>query len=180
MQTVEETRAGGRNLSGNGPDTDHAIRQEAAKEPPPRQDWRDGERGQTPCPACTLLLDIQTNRCPHCNSDVSAHMALHRERARQLDQMRPLWKKITAFLGEPRARRHLGIAGTSLLLILALVTFLRFVADPLTFWIAAPVGGLVAYALLKRSPYQQPIKVDLYRTTLIFGLVAILGSMLLR
>ena len=180
MQTVDETREGGRTLSGNGPNTDHAIRQNAAQKTPARRDWRGGERGQTPCPACTLLIGIQTSSCPHCNSDVSAHMALEREHARQQGEMRPLWKKIAVFLREPRARRHLGIAGTSLLLILALVAFLRSMADPLTFWIAAPLSGLVAYVLLKRSPYQQPIKVDLYRTTLIFGLVAILGSMLLR
>jgi hypothetical protein len=42
----------------------------------------------TPCPACTLLVDIQTNRCPHCESFIAANNALMRESLRRLNEIR--------------------------------------------------------------------------------------------
>jgi len=43
---------------------------------------------QTPCPACTLLVDIKTNTCPHCDSFIAANNALMRESLRRLNEIR--------------------------------------------------------------------------------------------
>lgn len=42
----------------------------------------------TPCPACNILVDIKTNRCPHCESNIAANNALMRESLRRLDEIR--------------------------------------------------------------------------------------------
>jgi hypothetical protein len=43
---------------------------------------------ETPCPSCTILVHIQLNRCPHCESDIAAHNALMRESTRRLGEIR--------------------------------------------------------------------------------------------
>ncbi len=42
---------------------------------------------QTPCPSCNILVDLQDNRCPHCESDIAAHNALVRESTRRLSEI---------------------------------------------------------------------------------------------
>jgi hypothetical protein len=42
----------------------------------------------TPCPACTILVHIKTNQCPHCESNIAANNALLRESLRRIDEIR--------------------------------------------------------------------------------------------
>ena len=42
---------------------------------------------QTPCPSCNILVDLQNNRCPHCESDIAAHNALLRESTKRLGEI---------------------------------------------------------------------------------------------
>ncbi|MDH3197505.1 MAG: SH3 domain-containing protein [Candidatus Krumholzibacteria bacterium] len=86
----------------------------------------------TPCPACTLLVDIQANRCPHCDSFIAANNALMRESLRRLNEIRaeldgrhgeyvddlgkepakpPLRERIKRFFSSPRAQRPSEPAG---------------------------------------------------------------------
>ena len=41
----------------------------------------------TPCPSCTILVHVQLNRCPHCESDIAAHNALMRESLRRIGEI---------------------------------------------------------------------------------------------
>jgi hypothetical protein len=41
----------------------------------------------TPCPACTILIHINENHCPHCNSNIAAENALMRESLRRLAEI---------------------------------------------------------------------------------------------
>jgi hypothetical protein len=42
---------------------------------------------QTPCPSCTILVHVQLNHCPHCESDIAAHNALLRESVRRIGEI---------------------------------------------------------------------------------------------
>jgi hypothetical protein len=42
----------------------------------------------TPCPGCNILVDINANTCPHCESNIAANNALMRESIRRLDEIR--------------------------------------------------------------------------------------------
>lgn len=42
----------------------------------------------TPCPGCNILVDINANLCPHCESNIAANNALMRESIRRLDEIR--------------------------------------------------------------------------------------------
>lgn len=42
----------------------------------------------TPCPACTILVDIKANDCPHCNSYIAPNNALMRESLRRINEIR--------------------------------------------------------------------------------------------
>lgn len=41
----------------------------------------------TPCPACTILVHISENHCPHCSSYIAAENALMRESLRRLAEI---------------------------------------------------------------------------------------------
>ena len=41
----------------------------------------------TPCPSCTILVHINENHCPHCNSNIAAENALMRESLRRLAEI---------------------------------------------------------------------------------------------
>ena len=41
----------------------------------------------THCPGCNILVDIQANQCPHCESNIAANSALMRESLRRLDEI---------------------------------------------------------------------------------------------
>ena len=51
------------------------------------KDKVDGDN-LTPCPGCTILVDIKLNRCPHCDSNIAANNALMRESTRRLDEIK--------------------------------------------------------------------------------------------
>jgi Bacterial SH3 domain len=43
--------------------------------------------GRIPCPCCTVVVEISTNRCPFCDSDIAAEAALARETTRRLKEL---------------------------------------------------------------------------------------------
>jgi len=43
--------------------------------------------GETPCPACSLLVHMDLNVCPHCESFIAANNALMRESVRRLGEI---------------------------------------------------------------------------------------------
>jgi hypothetical protein len=45
------------------------------------------EKDLTPCPACTIPVRFDVDRCPHCESNIAAHNALVRESLRRLDEI---------------------------------------------------------------------------------------------
>lgn len=106
-------------------------------------------------------------------------MALFREKAREERANRSLPAKVAEYLANPDARRELRVVAPSLILFVALIGALRLTVEPLVFWLSAPLSGILAYLLLKRSPFQRTVKVDLYRTALVIALAALLGSALL-
>jgi hypothetical protein len=43
---------------------------------------------QTPCPSCNIMVHVQLNQCPHCESNIAAENALMRESMRRLGEIR--------------------------------------------------------------------------------------------
>jgi hypothetical protein len=48
---------------------------------------RNFDTRQMPCPSCAVPVEITTNRCPFCESDIAAEAALARETTRRLREL---------------------------------------------------------------------------------------------
>lgn len=179
MQTLEKTGAEARPSSNETPKTAPSSTHGGGNGAPEPQTQAAPVPRQTACPACTLVIDITTTSCPHCSSNVSAHMALFREKAREERANRSLRDKVAGYFANPGARREFRIVAPSLILFVALIGSLQFAVEPLVFWLSAPLAGILGFLLLKRSSYQRTVKVDLYRTALVIALAGLLGSALL-
>lgn len=154
-------------------------------------------QNQTPCPACTTLVHINSRQCPHCNSDIAAHTALAREELRKLNAITaelyelhkrqgghhssgssqgPFWKRFISFFSDPQLREDAKVVLPSLLLFFVLIVSLRVMGNWLLFWSVALVGGAFAFVLLKRSSFRRHVTIDLYRAVLVFGLAIVLST----
>jgi len=176
-------------------DRQDALRWEAGR----LQDFKKDHvkrNNQTPCPACATYVSINANKCPHCSSDIAANNALVRESLRRLEEITaeletmreehmerfrdaprpPLSERFRTFLSDPQTREDSKIVVPSLLLIFAGLTVLRLMGYQAIFWAVAIVGGVFAYTLFSKLGIKRFVTIDLYRSVLVFGLLAVMAS----
>jgi hypothetical protein len=151
---------------------------------------------QTQCPACATYVHINANKCPHCSSDIAANNALVRESLRQLDEItaeleamheqhmerhqdvprRPLSERLKGFFADRQTREDMKLVVPSLFLFFVAVATLRIVGNQTLFWSFSIAGGIIAVSLLNKFKVRRIITIDLYRSVLVFGLLAVMAS----
>jgi hypothetical protein len=151
---------------------------------------------QTPCPACATYVHINANKCPHCTSDIAANNALVRESLRQLEEItaelesmheqhmerlhgaprRPFSERFKSFFSDAQTREDMKIVVPALFLFFVAVATFRILGNQTLFWSVAVAGGVIAYSLLNKFNVKRIVTIDLYRSVLVFGLLALMAS----
>lgn len=151
---------------------------------------------QTPCPACAMYVNIKANKCPHCSSDIAANNALVRESLRrlaeittELEAMRdehmerfrdvprpPFSERFKGFFVDRQTHEDMKVVLPSLFLLFAAIAVFRLMGSQPLFWTGAIVGGAIVYALFDRLRIKRLMTIDLYRTMLVLGLLAVMAS----
>jgi hypothetical protein len=163
------------------------------------RDFKKGNvkrNNQTLCPACATHVSIKANKCPQCSSDIAANNALVRESLRRLEEVtaeldairdehmerihgaptRPFSERLQAFFFDPQTREDMKIVLPSLVLFFVGVATLRVLGNQMLFWTFSIAGGVIAYSLFSRLGVKRLVTIDLYRSVLVFGLLALLAS----
>ncbi|MFQ5511150.1 MAG: SH3 domain-containing protein [Candidatus Krumholzibacteriia bacterium] len=158
------------------------------------------KNNQTPCPACATLVHIDANLCPHCNTDIAANNALVRESVRRLEEINnrlgdvrrqawharvrrltwPVWQTLRGLFADPNLREDLRLVIPALAVFFALVIALRMAAGAAWFWGVSLGGGFAAWALLGSSRNRRYVTLDVYRMALVFGLVLVMSTAVIR
>lgn len=151
---------------------------------------------QTPCPACAMYVHIKATKCPHCSSDIAANNALVRESLRRLEEITteleamreehmerfhdvprpPFSERLKAFFVDRQTHEDMKIVLPSFLVLFSAIAIFRLMGSQPLFWSCAIGGGVVVYALFNRLRIKRLMTIDLYRTTLVLGLLAVMVS----
>ncbi len=151
---------------------------------------------QTLCPACAMYVNIKANKCPHCSSDIAANNALVRESLRrlqevttQLEAMReehlerfrdvprpPFSERLKGFFVDRQTREDIKVVLPAFFLLFSAIAVFRLIGSQPLFWSCAIVGGAIVYALFNRLRVKRLMTIDLYRTMLVLGLLAVMAS----
>lgn len=155
------------------------------------------KKDQTPCPACATYVSIKANKCPHCSTDIAANNALVRESLRRLDEIngeldelhdkhierhkqetaqRPFTERFTGFFADRQFREHMKVLVPAFFLFFVVITALRVMTSGTLFWSVTVASGFIAYTLLSKSKMRRFVTIDLYRATLVVGLLIVMGS----
>lgn len=151
----------------------------------------------TACPQCATLVKIQAVKCPQCTSDISLHTEMVREELGKLERVtaalgdlhrrerelfraeageKPILQRLREFFSQPDFLQDLKIVLPFLVLLFALVLFLRNRASGLIFLAGTAAAGFSVYFLFAKWNLRKFVTVDLYRAALLGGLLVILSS----
>ena len=151
----------------------------------------------TPCPQCATPVNIRAVKCPQCTSDIARHTQNVRDELQKLEKVTaelneihlkemelfqqeagqtPVWERLRSFFSEPRLLQDMKIVLPILIGLFTVVIFLRENASGLVFLLGSMMSGFAVYSLFKKWQLNKYMTVDLYRTTLIFGLVLVLSG----
>ena len=154
------------------------------------------KNNQTPCPACATYVHINASKCPHCTSDIAANNALVRESLRRLEEItaqleamreqhierihgvprRPFRERFKGFFSDPQTRAEMKIVAPTLLLFFAAVTAFRILGNQALFWSFSIAGGVITYLAFSKRGIKRLVTIDLYRSVLVFGLLAVMAN----
>jgi len=151
---------------------------------------------QTLCPACAMYVSMKANKCPHCSSDIAANNALVRESLRRLQEVTtrlealreehmerfhdvprpPFSERLKGFFVDRQTHEDMKVVFPAFFLLFSAIAVFRLIGTEPLFWSCAIGGGVIVYALFNRLRIKRLMTIDLYRTMLVLGLLAVMAS----
>ena len=151
----------------------------------------------TPCPQCATPVSIQAVKCPQCTSIISKHTHMVQNELQRLEVVTaelneihqkemeliqegaattPMWERMRDFFAEPRVLQDMKLVVPFLIGLFTVTIYLREHASGLVFLLGSVFGGFAVYSLFKKWQLSKYMTIDLYRATVLFGLILVVSG----